>query len=243
MRKAIIAVSITLYACGCEWVLGIEQGTVLSFGASTAASGASDTASSGVSGSGGMPVCDLLGAKWFEGTYQDSPVPHFDGEFDAFIAAVKPAIHLDFETRGDLITPVQAGVVVPEDEYASCCGVRLKYEGTDPTGQIIWAGNSQSGFGLRVECSSGPPPDTCTEGNHGIRVTFVDSPVSVTAATYPSNTTAFVYDVTGSLVANINAGQSGLSFLGYTSNVPLGSAVYTDGIGEGLHDLWYKRCF
>jgi len=91
-----------------------------------------------------------------------------------FAAETGPLAVVDFEHRGDGVTPVTAATPLPRDEYLACCGVQL-----DPIGaatSIIWAGNAVGGFEARATCAAGP----CTN-SAGIRVTFVP-PVAAAGA-------------------------------------------------------------
>ncbi len=152
-----------------------------------------------------------------------------------FDSQIAPTARLDFETRADGVTGVTAGTPVPRDEYLACCGVRIEYIGP-AGGQVIWAGNADSGFSVRASCSIGICPSTA-----GIRLTFLP-PVTAAGADYAGGTTATMFDAQNAVISTMAVMGSGPNFLGYQSAVRIDHADFVDGGGEDLDRLLYHRC-
>lgn len=153
---------------------------------------------------------------------------------------VSTAHHADFETHGDGKTPVMAAEKVAFDEYVDALGFTVEYVGGDPSGHIAWWGTPETGFALRVNCNNYAgcfPP-----GQHGIRITFVKTPVVTVAMKFPANTNATLFDLGGEVLAQKTAGGKGDSFLGYVSDIPIGAVQITDPGGESMKDLWFSTC-
>jgi hypothetical protein len=186
-----------------------------------AAPGPADAA---VDSSPDAPPC-----KTFNGAWQTNAI-----SFDSQIA---PTSRAEFETRGDGVTGVVAGTPIPRDEYLACCGFYLDYLGP-VGGQLIWAGNSTSGFEVRASCPNGPVGCTSTAG---IRVTFT-RPVTAVGLEYPGGNTSTMFDRQGATIATMTVQGSGINFLGYASAVPIAHAEFVDGGGENINKLLYHRC-
>jgi hypothetical protein len=176
-----------------------------------------------------------------DGAGDAPPCTTYNGTFTTaelgFASDVGASAQVDFETRGDGVTGVTAGTLVPVDEYAACCGIRIEFVGTDAGGMVIWAGNPQGGFSVRATCAAVPG---CT-GTAGVRFTFT-TPVTAVGAEYAGGTTMAVLDDQGKPVAMMSETGSGTNFLGYESRVPLARAQLSDSGGEDVVKLLYHRC-
>jgi len=149
-----------------------------------------------------------------------------------FSSVVEETQLVDFETRGDGVTVPPVGTVVPRDEYLACCGIRLEYEGTDPTGELIWAGNSTSGFSVRTNCAG----SQCTGGGPQlVRVIF--GAASAVGGEQPATNAVGMYDSFGEITSN-----TGSLWLGYASTTPITYTEFGQGNGSSLKSLRYQLC-
>lgn len=157
---------------------------------------------------------------------------NWQGVLEKFEAETGTTLKLDFETRGDGITQVMAGQIVPADEYVPCCGVRIEPSNAS-AGGVIWAGNPVGGFSVRASCA----------GVCGVRFTFL-KPVLAMGANFAGSTNASVLATPDDKtpLSMMSFSGSGTNFLGYLSDKPFEVAVYEDPAGEDLEDLQVEFC-
>jgi hypothetical protein len=153
----------------------------------------------------------------------------------SFADAVGATALVDFETMGDGVTTPSAGVEVPVDEYEDCCGILVEYEGTDASGRLIWAGNSDGGFSLRTACDG----LMCAgDGPHTVVVTFLDGASAAGGLQPATSYSAWVHDEDGNEVGP----QTGTEWMGYTSPSVLVSAQFGRGGNGDLESVRYQPC-
>jgi hypothetical protein len=215
-----------VFAAGCGGVPG----------ATDAGSNPGDGTGDGSGSNPGDAAIDTPGSdtcKTFTGVFQNDAT--------AFDSSIAPTTRQTFEMRGDGVTAVTSGTVVPRDEYLACCGFQLEFLGNDPGGTLIWAGNPVTGFDIRAKCMGTPKFPACKEPS-GVRVTFVP-PVTAVGIEYPGSTTVTVFDTSNTSVATMQVSGSGAKFfLGYESKVKLSRLETFDSVGENIETLLYHRC-
>jgi hypothetical protein len=145
-----------------------------------------------------------------------------------------PGVTLDFETRGDGLTPPKAGDEVPPDEYLAY-GVHFEVSGP-PGVKLVWAGNPITGFGLSASCGG-----AACDGVVELRATFPQH-VAAIGVDYPSDVSVTVTDTLGADLSQSSSGAGSHRFLGYESATPL-TTLRLDRQGvQDLSALMFARC-
>ena len=79
-----------------------------------------------------------------------APDPYVGNSTQNMFDQIGLIYHASFDHTGNG-SPSQILIPVPADEYAEL-GFSVTTEATDPSAHLIWAGNTTSGFGLRITC-------------------------------------------------------------------------------------------